>query len=144
MSKFQAYYDSWGISCNIAIMRLSLNLPGNEWKLVQVTVLRRQAISHYLRPYDPIDHMASLGHNRLTKNEKMPGYVITYPEERTIALYMFSKKKPAPTKLKNITALSHFYSCVVHCRRWVYGIHKLLWYNTSPTVKWLECNISAT
>ena len=58
----------WGISYEIALGWMPLDLTDEKSTLVQVMAWCRQATSHYLSQFDPDKccHMASLGHNELT------------------------------------------------------------------------------
>ena len=60
--------DGWGISCEIALIWMSLGFTDDQSTLVQVMAWCRQATSHYLNHVDPdlCHHMASLGHSELT------------------------------------------------------------------------------
>ena len=59
--------DGWGISCEIALIWMSMDFTDDQSTLVQVMAWCRQATSHYLSQFDPDiwRHMASLGHNEL-------------------------------------------------------------------------------
>ena len=60
--------DGWGISCEIALIWMSLDFTDDQSTLVQVMVWCRQATSHYLSQCWPrsMPHMSSLGHNELS------------------------------------------------------------------------------
>ena len=64
--------DGCGISCEIALMWMSLDFIGDQSTLVQVMAWCRQATSQYSTwaDVDPdfCRHMASLGHNELKIN----------------------------------------------------------------------------
>ena len=57
--------DGWGISCEIALLWMSLDFTDDLSTLVQVMAWCRQATSHYLNQCWP----RSVGHNELTHNE---------------------------------------------------------------------------
>ena len=60
--------DGWGISCEIALIWMSLDFTGDQSTLVQVMAgaLRQQAITWANVDPDLCCHMASLGHIELT------------------------------------------------------------------------------
>ena len=49
ISQITSVIDGWGISCELALRWMSLNLTDDESTLVQVMAWCRQATSHYLR-----------------------------------------------------------------------------------------------
>ena len=59
--------DGWGISCEIALMWMSMYLTDHKSALVQVMAWFRQATSHYLNQCWPdlCHHMVSLGYCEL-------------------------------------------------------------------------------
>ena len=69
ISKLNLVIDGWGISCEIVLRWMSMDLTDDKSALVHMMAWFRQATSHYLRqcwlrsvlPYD------SLGHNELIK-----------------------------------------------------------------------------
>ena len=60
--------DGWGITCETALMWMSLDFTDDQSTLVQVMAWCRQATSHYLSQCWPrsLSPMASLGHNEST------------------------------------------------------------------------------
>ena len=60
--------DGSGISCEIALIWMSLDFIDDQSTLVQVMAWCRQATSHYLSNVDPdlCRHMVSLAHDELT------------------------------------------------------------------------------
>ena len=79
--------DSWGISCEIALIRMSLDLTDDRSTLVQVMAWCRQATSHYLNQCWP----RSLPPNGVTRPQwvrlstcHMP-YTPSYTTHQTVA-----------------------------------------------------------
>ena len=60
--------DGWHISCEIALIWMSMDFTDNQSTLVQGMAWCHQATSHYLSQCwpDPLRHMALLGHNELS------------------------------------------------------------------------------
>ena len=68
--------DGWGMSCEIALRLMSLDLTDDKSTLVQVMAWCRQATSHYLSQCWP--RSMSLGHNELTQKLQpcfFPGWI---------------------------------------------------------------------
>ena len=67
--------DGWGISCEIALIWMSMDFTDDQSTLVQVMAWCHQATSHYLTvTWANVDpdlccHMAPLGHNELKSHE---------------------------------------------------------------------------
>ena len=67
--------DGWGVSCELALRWMPLDLIDDKSKLVQVMAWCRQATSHYQsqcwpRSMSPYHDMVSLGHNELFHHNK--------------------------------------------------------------------------
>ena len=67
--------DGWGISCEIALIWMSLDFTDDQLTLVQVLAWCHQATSHYLNQCWPRFqcHLASLG-----PNELIPAWINNY------------------------------------------------------------------
>ena len=65
--------DGWGISCEIALIWMSLGFTDDQSTLFQVIAWCRQATSHYMSQCWPrsLRHMASLGHKELIEKQSI-------------------------------------------------------------------------
>ena len=85
--------DGWGISCEIAIICMSLDLTGDKSTLVQVMAWCRQAASHYLnqcwpRPMSPYGITRPQWINSLRPGDKCNGVSIVQFSQDLIQFWL--------------------------------------------------------